>query len=164
MISTDLHTYTAGIQERFDPIVRIGKFCSIAAGVVCYGGCEHPSVMNKKAVANFPFYEKQWGEYTHCGSRGEIRIGNDVWIGEDVRIMDGVTIGDGAIIGAMAVVTKDVPPYAIVAGNPGRVVKFRFDPDQIVKLLQIKWWDWSDEKIREMLPKLTDIDTFISSL
>lgn len=164
MITFGRHTYINLPSDRFDPKVTIGSFCSIGAGVVFYGGGEHPPVFNRSAVSSYPFWEKGWGEYTKCGSRGDIVIGNDVWIGEDVRIMDGVHIGDGAIIGAMAVVTKDVPPYAVLAGNPGRVVKYRFAPEQIIKLLEIKWWNWSDDVIRERLSSFSNIDTFLSSL
>ena len=74
-------------------------------------------------------------------------IGNDVWIGQSTIILSGVTIGDGAIIGANSLVTKDVKPYAVVGGNPAKLIKYRFDEDTIDKLLKIKWWDWSIDKI-----------------
>lgn len=75
-------------------------------------------------------------------------IGSDVWFGEFVTVQGGITIGDGAIIAARSVVTHDVPPYAIVAGVPARIIKYRFDPDTIAFLEKLKWWDWSEEKIR----------------
>lgn len=78
-------------------------------------------------------------------------IGNDVWIGYRATILSGVKIGDGAVVGAMAVVTKDVEPYCIVAGNPARTIGKRFDDDTIRKLLEIKWWDWPIEKINANL-------------
>lgn len=78
-----------------------------------------------------------------------IHIGNDVWIGVEVMILDGVTIGDGAVIGARSVVTKDVPPYAIVVGQPAKVIKYRFDNEVIDRLLEIKWWNLTDEEITE---------------
>ncbi len=81
-------------------------------------------------------------------NKGDIKIGNDVWIGMDVVVLSGVTINDGAVIAARTVVTKDVPPYAVVAGNPGRVKKKRFDEETIIKLLEIRWWDWPLEKIK----------------
>ena len=84
-------------------------------------------------------------------NRRDIVIGNDVWIGYEAVIMSGVTIGDGAIIGTRAVVTKDVPPYAIVGGSPARVLKKRFSDDIIDKLLKIKWWNWPVEKITRNL-------------
>jgi hypothetical protein len=78
-------------------------------------------------------------------------------------VSSGVTIGDGAVIGARAVVTRDVPPYAVVAGNPARLVKYRFSPERIQALLEIRWWDWDEDRIRARLPDMLagDIDTFI---
>ena len=80
-------------------------------------------------------------------NKGNIIIGNDVWIGYEAVILAGVTIGDGAIIGTRAVVTKDVPPYTIVGGVPAKPIKKRFSEEIISKLLDIQWWNWSDEKI-----------------
>lgn len=81
-------------------------------------------------------------------------IGNDVWIGVNACVLSGVRIGDGAVVGACSVVTRDVPPYAIVAGNPARLVRKRFDDETIEELLKIKWWDWDIERIKENLPLL----------
>jgi acetyltransferase-like isoleucine patch superfamily enzyme len=99
----------------------------------------------------------------HPTCKGNINVGNDVWIGAKSTIMSGVTIGDGAIIGSTATVAKDVPPYAIVVGNPAKVVKYRFTPAQIDGLLQIQWWDWEEEKIKEegMALWSLNIDDFI---
>jgi acetyltransferase-like isoleucine patch superfamily enzyme len=80
---------------------------------------------------------------------GITNIGNDVWIGDKVIVIGGITIGDGAVVGAGAVVTHDVPPYAIVAGVPAKVIKYRFDDEKIRKLLDLKWWDWSEEEIKQ---------------
>lgn len=91
-------------------------------------------------------------------NKGDIVIGNDVWIGYEATILSGVHIGDGAIIGAKAVVTKDVPAYSIVGGIPAREIKKRFDPGTIQKLQQLKWWDWSYEKIRAAIPYLKNGD------
>lgn len=77
-----------------------------------------------------------------------VRIGNDVWICQRAVIISGVTIGDGAVIGANAVVTKDVPPYAVVGGSPARILKYRFPKNTIEKMLAIRWWEWDDEKIK----------------
>lgn len=81
--------------------------------------------------------------------KGQVLIGNDVWIGDDVTILGGVRIGDGAVIAAGAVVVKDVPPYAIVGGNPTKIIKYRFPEETIERLRRIAWWDWDGEKIRE---------------
>jgi virginiamycin A acetyltransferase len=86
-----------------------------------------------------------------------ITIGNDVWIGARAVILDGITIGDGAIVGACAVVTKDVPPYAVVAGVPARVIRYRFSEKKIRTLLELQWWEWSPEEIKARLAELNSI-------
>ena len=89
-------------------------------------------------------------------------IGNDVWIGWDVLIKGGVTIGNGAVIGARSVVTKDVPPYAVVAGVPAKVIKYRFEQEKIDLLQQLQWWDWDIDRIYENLDRLKNFDlTFL---
>jgi acetyltransferase-like isoleucine patch superfamily enzyme len=95
---------------------------------------------------------------------GDTVIGSDVWLTQRTFVRSGVTIGDGAIIGAGAVLIKDVPPYAIVGGNPGRVIRYRFTPEQVEALLEIRWWDWPDELVIQATPLLcgTDIDAFIA--
>jgi len=95
--------------------------------------------------------------------KGDINIGNDVWTGMDVTFLPGVTIGDGAVIAAGSVVTKDVPPYAIVGGNPAKVLKYRFTKKQIKKLLKIKWWDWPLWKIYDNIDLIDseNVDEFI---
>nr|WP_274708021.1 CatB-related O-acetyltransferase [Arthrobacter sp. H16F315] len=85
-------------------------------------------------------------------SRGAVIIGNDVWIGASAFISSGVTVGHGAVIAAHAVVTKDVPPYAVVGGNPAKVIKYRFEPGIVEQLLDVAWWDWPDETIDANLP------------
>ena len=88
-------------------------------------------------------------------SKGDIVIGNDVWLGYRSVILAGVTIGDGAIVGAYSVVTKDVPPYTIVAGNPAKEIRRRFSEAEIARLLELRWWDWPIEKITENVHLLT---------
>lgn len=159
MIIQAAHSYMGSYDERFEPHVQIGKFCSIGSGVVFYGTCQHP-----QTVSSYPFADLGWCDesvYPKSFSKGRIVIGNDVWIGEDVTIMDGVTIGDGAIIGCKAVVRRDVPPYAIVIGNPGEVVRYRHLHHQREKLLETKWWDKSDEEIRRLLPFMKDVEEFL---
>jgi NDP-sugar pyrophosphorylase family protein len=99
----------------------------------------------------------------HPKTKGDVIIGNDVWIGAEAIIMSGVNIGDGAVIGARTVVTKDVPAYAISAGNPARVVKMRFDDKTTSRLLKLRWWDWDDAKIERYLPLMlsTEIEVFL---
>ena len=94
-------------------------------------------------------------------------IGNDVWIGADSVILSGVTgvaIEDGAVVGTRSVVVQDLPPYAIAFGNPSKSLRYRFSQEIINELLELAWWDWSDEKIREFLPDLLNsvISAFIS--
>ena len=137
--------------------LRIGAFCSIANGVKIYLGGEHRTDW----VTTFPFcilWESGHTLEGHPKTKGDVVIGNDVWLGAESVILSGVTIGDGAAIGARAVVTGNVPPYAIVAGNPARIVKNRFDDETISRLSKIKWWEWKDAKIDKALPMLLNDD------
>ena len=90
-----------------------------------------------------------------------ITIGNDVFIGANVTVLDGVTIGDGAIIGAGAVVSKDIPDYAIAVGNPIKIIKYRFNEDQISALKRIQWWNFEEDKLQDVEKMFFDIDEFI---
>ena len=93
----------------------------------------------------------------------DTHVGSDVWTCENSLMMSGITIGDGAIIAAGAVATKDVPAYAVVGGNPAKLIRYRFTEEQIEALLEIKWWDWPDDEVRKAVPLLSgaDIDAFI---
>ena len=128
----------------------IGKYCSIADQVTILLGRNH----RKDWITTYPFpaFGADWPEamdIPECeNSKGDVIIGNDVWIGLGATILSGVKIGDGAVIGARAVVSKDVAPYAIVVGNTAREIGKRFDEKTIEKLLKLKWWDWSEERIR----------------
>jgi len=97
-------------------------------------------------------------------TKGDVIIGNDVWVASYTTIMSGVTIGDGAVIANNSHVVKNVEPYSLVGGNPAKFIKYRFTEEQIKKLLEIKWWDWTDEKINAFAPLLVDsnIDKFIN--
>lgn len=94
---------------------------------------------------------------------GDVVIGNDVWIGRCVTILSGVTVGDGAVLAAHAVVTRDVPAYGMVAGNPARLKKLRFPEEQITRLLRLRWWDWPEERVRALHGQLlsSDIEGFL---
>jgi len=85
-------------------------------------------------------------------------IGSDVWIGYGATLLGGVQIGDGAVIGARAVVASSVPPYAVVVGNPARIVRYRFEPSEVDVLLRIRWWEWNDEQVKRALPLLASED------
>lgn len=131
-----------------DERIDIGSFCSIAEDVSIFGGGEHRTDWVTTYPLRIAFNEALANKDGHPASKGHTRIGNDVWLGYRAIVMSGVTIGDGAVVGAGAVVTKDVPPYAIVGGNPARVRKFRFSPEVIDELLEIKWWRWPLEQIK----------------
>jgi len=144
------------------PTVNIGKYSGIAQNCMFLGQGAHLSVINKDYVANYPFDDKQYsGNFPKRIENTTITIGNDVWIGFRTTVLNGVNIGDGAIIGAGTLVAKDVPPYAVFIGNPGQVHHYRFSPEIIEKLLKIKWWDWSDQIIRERIEDFKDINKFI---
>ncbi|MDO6390559.1 CatB-related O-acetyltransferase [Pontibacter sp. BT731] len=160
----DPHNFEKNVLYHFDFIgdkLCIGKFCAIASGVkfIMNGGNHETS-----PVSTYPFaiFANGW-EQADAGTdkypyKGDTVVGNDVWIGYEAVIMPGVRIGNGAIVATKAVVTRDVPDYAIVAGNPAQVVKMRFTESEITQLLQIAWWDWSIEKITRNLPYITAAD------
>jgi acetyltransferase-like isoleucine patch superfamily enzyme len=142
--------------------LSIGNFCSIAGGVKIFLGGEHRSDW----VTTYPF-NVLWPSASsisgHPKTKGNVTIGSDVWIAAEAVILSGVTVGHGAVIGTHAVVTKDVPPYAVVVGNPGRVVKYRFEQNIIERLLNVAWWNWSDDVIENKISYLlsTDIISFL---
>jgi virginiamycin A acetyltransferase len=124
--------------------LHIGSYCSIASPCTVILG-NH----NYHHASTYPFHNIDLSgpifprpvPDPHQATNGDVVIGNDVWIGKDATIISGVTVGDGAVIAACAVVTHDVPPYAIVAGCPAKVIKYRFKPDQIEQLLKLQWWN-----------------------
>ncbi len=133
---------------------EIGKFCSVAQGVFSGLGAHpldlfttSPLFYRKRNTLRIELVEKDldFEEYH------PIKIGHDVWVGARAVIMDGVTVGHGAVIAANAVVTKDVPPYAVVGGVPARIIKYRFGEDKIKELLASGWWNWPLEEIREKM-------------
>jgi virginiamycin A acetyltransferase len=139
--------------------LKIGKFCSIANGAkFLFNGANH--TLGSLSTYPFPVLGDEWDLQLPTSkawdNKGDIVIGNDVWIGFEAVVMAGVTIGDGAIIGSRAVVTKNVEPYSIMGGVPAKLIRNRFPEEQVKKLLDLKWWDWSEEKIKQNLDKLTD--------
>lgn len=142
---------------------KTGKFCSIGPGCRIGPGqhptdtivSTHPAFYSTNVYNRIGFTDKQcFEEYI------EIIIGNDVWIGANVIIVDGVNIGDGAMIAAGAVVTKDVAPYAIIGGIPAKVLKYRFDEENIDYLLKIKWWDRDFSWMKKNQKQFLDIESF----
>lgn len=144
-----------------DSKLIIGKYSAVA-GTHMLGG-QHAI----KHVASYPL-RIHWnmegaGEDGNPARRGDIVIGSDVWLTFDCWVQGGTTIGDGAVVATNSVVTKDVPPYAIVGGNPAKLIRYRFSEEQIAALLEIKWWDWPEDEIRAAVPYLAheDVDRFI---
>lgn len=162
------HTYGHPLvwNEGSNANLYIGNFCSISQNVKILLGGNHRTDW----VTTYPFGHvnthlfNNFNGLGHPSSKGDVVIGNDVWIGEGSKIMSGVVIGDGAVIANNSHVVKNVEPYSIVGGNPAKLIKYRFTPEQIEKLLQIKWWNWDDGKINVFTPLLCDsnIDNFIN--
>ena len=144
-----------------DKIV-IGKYCSIACGTKFICPIANHSFTS---LANYPFpiIPEHWELDESAMAKvaqwkGPTIVGNDVWFGYESIIMPGVHIGDGAAIGTRSVVTKDVPPYTVVAGSPARVIRKRFSDEVIEQLLELKWWDLPDEQVKDLVPFMMDGD------
>lgn len=140
--------------------LTIGSFCSIADKVdVFLGGNHRPDWVT---TYPFPSFADRWPKARGIegvpATNGDVVIGNDVWIGSNATILSGVTIGDGAVVGTDSCVASDVRPYAIVAGNPATEIRFRFDLETIDKLLALRWWEWSDERIADNADLLSSAD------
>lgn len=140
---------------------QIGAFTSIANGVVLGGG-RHPM----EWVGMSPvFYEgrdslrAKFAEHPRPAPE-RVSIGNDVWIGRNAIVLPGVTIHDGAVVGAGAVVTRDVPPYAVAAGCPAKVIRYRFDEDTIGRLLSLKWWDLPEDQLQRLAATFNNLEDF----
>ena len=157
---SDFESHVTHLYEWNGDKLIVGRFCQIAAGVeFVMNGANHQ--MN--AVTTFPFYTLEGWDVeppaaTDMPLKGDTVIGNDVWIGQNAVILPGVHIGDGTIIGANSVVGSDVEPYTIVAGNPAKVVRKRFNDELIDLLLSFRWWDKSIDEINDLIPILTCSD------
>lgn len=131
----------------------IGRYCAIASGVrFIMPGANHADL----GPSTFPFgiFGEPWAERTMdlvmgAPSRGDTVVGHDVWLGYGALVLPGVTIGHGAVVAAASVVASDVPPYAIVAGNPARVIRMRYEDEDVERLLRAAWWDWPVELVTE---------------
>jgi acetyltransferase-like isoleucine patch superfamily enzyme len=142
--------------------LTIGAFCSFAPGCKILLDAEH----RPDWITTYPIPLLMPGlpnSHECVGTKGDVVIGNDVWVGMDAVILSGVTIGDGAVVGAGAMVTKNVEPYAIVAGNPARFIRYRFAPDVCAALQETAWWNWPIEKIKALQPLLfsSDVHSFL---
>lgn len=138
----------------------IGKYCSIA-GEACVGMGSHPI----DYVSSSPIFISKrngtgfsWVNDSHFDEYKPVEIGNDVWIGSRAMVMGGLRIGDGAVIAAGAIVTKDVPPYAVVGGVPAKIIKYRFDEQTIKKLEKLQWWNLPIEELRKKIACFQNTD------
>lgn len=151
--------------------VNIGRYCSIGENVTTICGnhpkefvSTHPAFYSLNTQAGFTYSDNEYFEefkYIDSENKKSVYIGNDVWIGSYVRILERVSIGDGAIVAAGAIVTHDIPPYAIVAGVPARIVKYRFDESTVQKLLNFSWWEKDEEWMKKYAKLFIDVNDFL---
>lgn len=165
LINTSLgrYTYISGAKCGFS---TIGSFCSVGPEAVIGGLGKHPTNYLSTHPAFFSTKKQAGKSFVEEDLFTEVNttsVGNDVWVGTRAVILDGIKIGDGAIIAAGSVVTKNVPPYAIVAGVPGKVIRFRFDEKSIEKLLWLKWWDLDEDSIISISKKAQKTTEFTHS-
>lgn len=161
-IEQEVGQYSYGGLVGDSKIERIGAFCSFAAGCTAVWNHQLDMVTNHSFIyqsKRCPEITNQKYQYTDWNRK--YIIGNDVWFGHNVILTNGVRIGNGVRAAAGAVITKDVPDYAVVAGVPARIIKYRFNPEQIRKLNEIAWWDWPVEKIRDCYDDFADIEIFL---
>jgi len=154
VFDSQIMSYTYIAQETLVGHVSFGRFCSVGPRVI-FGCGTHPTHL----ISTSPVF---YSSVEHCGisfteqdfveEQSPIRIGHDVWIGAHAYLRNGIVVGDGAIIGAGAVVTKDIPPYAIVGGVPAHIIRYRFNEQTIAALLRLEWWNWSREALKQAQP------------
>lgn len=161
--NSEIGDYTYISTNAYISMTHIGNYCSIGPNLFCGWGI-HPT----NGISTSPMFysqNKQNGisltDIDRIKERKPIFIGNDVFIGANVTILDGVTIGDGVIIGAGAVVSKDIPDYAIAVGCPIKIIRYRFNEDQISALKRIQWWNFEEEKLQDIEKMFFDVDEFI---
>lgn len=151
--------------------VLMGRYTTLGPDVKVVSGqhptskiaSTHPAFYSARGQMGFTYVDKTiFNETRFAKEQYKVVIGNDVWIGSYTRIMEGVTIGDGAVVAAGAMVTKDVPPYAIVGGVPAKIIKYRFDEETIKKLLKLKWWDKGLAWIKEHADDFDDVEKLLS--
>lgn len=149
-VNVGRHTYGLATRNLVRPSalapITVGAFCSIGPDVLLFGQADHPTQLPSTYPLRGMLLRPGQGVQDAI-TRGPLSIGNDVWIGARAMVLSGVTVGDGAVIGAGAVVARDVAPYAIMVGNPARRVRFRFPPEIVAALLEIRWWDWPEARI-----------------
>lgn len=153
------HSNIASTGSNITANVSIGNYTTLAPYVEMHALHQHASIADRSLVSNFPM---GFPGYPKTFSEEKMTIGSDVWIGRNATLLGSITIGDGAIIGAFSVVAKDIPPYAIVVGNPAVIKRYRFSEEQIEKLLRVRWWLWDDEKMSANREDFLDIDKFLS--
>jgi acetyltransferase-like isoleucine patch superfamily enzyme len=150
----------------------VGRYCSIALQCKVFLGYSHRvdwvTTYPFNVISRWPHAKQDWAAghlKGHPATKGDVVIGNDVWLGFNTTVLSGVTIGDGAAVGANSLVTKDIPAYALVGGNPARLIRYRFDQNVIERLLQIAWWNWPTAKVKKFVPLLMQgkIDIFFEA-
>lgn len=164
-VKIGLYTYGGCFSPTFNQggaEVSVGRYCSFAPNVHYYGA-NHP--LNYITTSPY-FYNKNFGGFeVRDVERSKLAIGNDVWIGDSVCILDGCrTIGTGAVVGAGSIITKDVPPFAIVAGNPAKIIRFRFSEDERQRLLCSKWWERKPKELMRIYDSFASVNRFVDNL
>lgn len=135
--------------------VTIGNYSCLGSQVnfLCGPWVDHVTALNHRAVIHYPLWETPGRE---------IFIGHGVWIGWYVTILHGVTIGNGAVVGTGSVIVRDVPPYAVVAGNPAAIKRLRFDPETCAAIEATRWWEWTEEEVKARASDFLDVGTFLA--
>lgn len=142
-------------------LTEIGKFCSIGPHFFCGWGIHPTDGLSTSPLFYTSKYPDSFAAEDRLTERKKVIIGNDVFIGANVTVLDGITIGDGAVIGAGAVVSRNIPPYAIAVGSPVQIIKYRFEEGTIQKLMEIKWWDFEEDQLKDVGKLFSETDEFI---